>query len=106
MYALARNAWKYIDRDKRTDTTQYLEYSYLAPDTINETMDTLRLLELFTGKAALQRDPPQKTFTEAACIKRGRSLLLADAASIDALEITAEGFENTKRKTVLLKVRQ
>ena len=33
MYALARNSWKYLDRDKRTDKTQLLEFDFLAPDT-------------------------------------------------------------------------
>ena len=28
MYALARNAWKYIRRDKRIDKTQLIEYDY------------------------------------------------------------------------------
>jgi hypothetical protein len=106
MYALARNAWKYVDRDKRTDKTQQLEYSYLAPDTINEIFDALRLLELFTGKAALIKQDAAKEYTETACIKRGKALLMANDKTIDALEIIADGFENTKRKTVLLKVRQ
>lgn len=43
MYALARNAWKYQDRDKRTHKTQLIEYDYLAPDTINAMFDTLAL---------------------------------------------------------------
>lgn len=106
MYALARNAWKYVDRDKRTDKTQHLEYSYLAPDTVNEIFETLRLLELYTGKAALQKEQPAKDYSDAQCIKKGKALLIADDKSIDALEIIADGFENTKRKTVLLKVRQ
>jgi hypothetical protein len=45
MYALARNASKYIDRDKRTQKTQLIEYGYLAPDTVNEIFNALRLLE-------------------------------------------------------------
>jgi len=44
MYALERNAWKYADRDRRTDKIQQLEYDYLAPDTINELFDALKLL--------------------------------------------------------------
>jgi NDP-sugar pyrophosphorylase family protein len=106
MYALARNAWKYVDRDKRTERTQYLEYSYLAPDTVNEIFEALRLLELYTGKAALQKENPAKEYTDAQYIKKGKALLAADDKSIDALEIIADGFENTKRKTVLLKVRK
>ncbi|MBU9936574.1 MAG: DUF4954 family protein, partial [Ferruginibacter sp.] len=45
MYALARNAWKYVDRDKRTERIQRIEYDFLAPDTINELFDSLSFLE-------------------------------------------------------------
>jgi hypothetical protein len=45
MYALARNAWKYVDRDRRTVKKQLIEYDYLAPDTINELFDSLKILE-------------------------------------------------------------
>ncbi|MCC6256728.1 MAG: DUF4954 family protein [Chitinophagaceae bacterium] len=52
MYALARNSWKYVDRDKRTKKIQTLEYDYLAPDTINEMFDSLSLL----GAASVNAD--------------------------------------------------
>ncbi len=45
MYALARNTWKYQDRDMRTEKIQYIEYDYLAPDTINEIFIALDLLQ-------------------------------------------------------------
>ncbi len=45
MYALERNAWKYVDRDKRIDKVQHIEYEYLAPDTVNELFDGLALLQ-------------------------------------------------------------
>jgi Domain of unknown function (DUF4954) len=45
MYALARNAWKYVDRDRRTEKLQTIEYNFLAPDTINEIFDALNILE-------------------------------------------------------------
>jgi len=44
MYALERNAWKYTDRDRRTEKIQHLEFDYLAPDTINELFDSLKIL--------------------------------------------------------------
>lgn len=44
MYALARNEWKYVSRDRRTEKIQHIEYNYLAPDTINELFDTLQIL--------------------------------------------------------------
>jgi hypothetical protein len=45
MYALARNAYKYVDRDRRTEKIQHIEYDYLAPDTINEIFTALALLQ-------------------------------------------------------------
>ena len=45
MYALERNAWKYVDRDRRTNKVQSIEYDYLAPDTVNEIFDSLQLLQ-------------------------------------------------------------
>jgi hypothetical protein len=44
MYALARNAWKFEDRDKRTERIQKLEFDYLAPDTINEMFSSIEIL--------------------------------------------------------------
>jgi hypothetical protein len=55
MYGLARNSWKYVDRDKREDKVQRIEYDYLAPDTINEIFESLRLLEKAVGKSWLIR---------------------------------------------------
>jgi len=45
MYALSRNAWKYVDRDRRTEKIQHIEYDFLAPDTINEIFSSLTVLE-------------------------------------------------------------
>ena len=44
MYALERNAQKYVDRDRRTEKIQTIEYDYLAPDTINEMFKAIALL--------------------------------------------------------------
>jgi len=44
MYALSRNTWKYVDRDRRTEKIQTIEYDYLAPDTINEIFDAIEIL--------------------------------------------------------------
>ena len=57
MYALERNAWKYKDRDKRTEKIQLIEYNYLAPDTINE---------IFTAIVFLENLTPEKNDTASA----------------------------------------
>ncbi|RKY56105.1 MAG: DUF4954 domain-containing protein [Candidatus Neomarinimicrobiota bacterium] len=45
MYAMARNEWKYLNRDKRIYRVQNIEYAALAPDTGEEIIDSLDLLE-------------------------------------------------------------
>ena len=52
MYALARNAWKYVDRDRRTEKIQRIEYDFLAPDTINELFSAVKFLEKLKVNAA------------------------------------------------------
>jgi hypothetical protein len=44
MYALARNTWKYANRDQRTEKIQNIEFDYLAPDTVNELFEAVKLL--------------------------------------------------------------
>ncbi|WP_026770633.1 DUF4954 family protein [Asinibacterium sp. OR53] len=106
MYALARNAWKYVDRDKRTERIQHLEYDYLAPDTINEMFHALHLLETATGNAYYKVHHPQKTVTQEDARTTGKQLLHGDPKLVNQLEITIEGVENSKRKTILTKVTQ
>ncbi len=103
MYALARNAWKYSDRDKRTDKRPLIEYDFLAPDTINEIIDSLELFEKLVGEAWIREmDADQKEDPRSI----GKKLLLEDSDALNDLEITADGFENTSRKVKLLKVPQ
>ena len=105
MYALARNSWKYIARDQRTEKHQHLEYDYLAPDSINEIFDALQFLIRFTGKAVLQKNKAAE-YTDKEIMQAGKKLLENNDASLDELEIIADCFENSKRKVVILKTRQ
>ena len=106
MYALARNSWKYEDRDKHIQPIQQMEYDYLAPDTVNEMFNALSMFEYFTGKAFYKKEKPTESFAEDACRKKGKELLQNNNALIDSLEVEAEGLENATRKTVIIKVRQ
>ncbi len=105
MYALERNAWKYKDRDIRKEKYQLLEYDYLAPDLIGEMFDALKLLELFTGKAWFKKNNMPEA-EEGDYIQKGRELLKQNNALVNDLEITATGFENSKRKTIIRKAQQ
>lgn len=92
MYALARNSWKHMDRDRRTDKTQLLEFDYLAPDSVEEMLYAMELMEIAVGKAI------DGTRAE------GRALLLSSPEEVSRLKLYAEKAENSSRKTELLKV--
>ncbi|MEI8110749.1 MAG: DUF4954 family protein [Chitinophagia bacterium] len=102
MYALARNAAKYRDRDQRSDKIQRLEFDYLAPDTINELFHALTLIERATGKALLNQFPSTENSLLPETI--GKQALEIGDKRIGSLTISLDGIENSKRKTVLLKV--
>jgi hypothetical protein len=106
MYALARNSWKYTDRDKRIDKTQLLEFNFLAPDTINEIGQALKELEKFTGLAFLKASAKPKKYTDEELIQTGAHLLKTAPDEVNQLEIVAEGWENSDRKIRLVKVQQ
>ncbi|MGC4036525.1 MAG: DUF4954 family protein [Chitinophagaceae bacterium] len=104
MYALARNSGKYLSRDKRIDKTQLIEYDFLAPDSVNEMFDTIRQLQIYTGKAYLKKE--NKKVTEAEALETGKRLLEANNPVLNELEILAEDFENSTRKVQIIKVAQ
>jgi hypothetical protein len=108
MYALARNAWKYVDRDKRSDKLQLLEFDYLAPDSMHELAHALEILQKFTAKAWIEQSPGPADrsllTSEAALIALGRDLLVKNDPSLASLEITADNFENSRRKVLIRKV--
>jgi len=100
MYALARNAWKYEDRDKRKDKLQKLEFDYLAPDTIQEIKHAMGYIETAVGKY-LHKDA-NGSWSEEEYRNKGRKYLQQpEAAKIDKLPVS--GMENTSRPTVLIK---
>lgn len=106
LYAIARNEWKYRDRDARIEKEQRIEFEALAPDTINELIDALQLLALYTGKAFSQKKSPGKKITDKEYIKIGKKLLEENDKIINELEIVADGLENSDRKTIIIKVQQ
>ena len=117
LYALVRNSGKYKDRDKRIIKEQLIEPGYLAPDTVNEMIQALRLLEKLTGEAWInaQGEKGAQTRQQKGVGKQG-SGLVQNAARIgkrllehkdplvNELSITANDFENTQRPAKLVKV--
>jgi hypothetical protein len=101
MYALARNAYKYVDRDKRIYKHQVIEYDFLAPDSISEVLNAIRLLEKFTA-LSLDQDL-KKESPEEQLIAAGRKILQGSDARLKEAKIYAHGFENNKRPTLITK---
>ena len=104
MYALARNEEKYEARDQRGDKTQYIEYDFLAPDSVNEIFDSIQLLKRFTGHAFAKKQ--NKKLSKERIITLGEKLLETRDPMIDELEILADEFENAGRNVQLTKVQQ
>jgi carbonic anhydrase/acetyltransferase-like protein (isoleucine patch superfamily) len=116
MYALARNAWKYGDRDKRLEKIQLLEYDYLAPDSMEELASGIEKLQLIAARSWM-RHQNQGTITkenihetrnifsdEAALIKQGKQLLEKNDPFLHSIPFIAEGFENSSRKVRVIKL--
>jgi hypothetical protein len=103
MYALGRNAWKYVNRDQRPDKIQHIEFNYLAPDTLNEMMEATGLLELYAGRSVAARKGLE-ALQQNVIRKHGKTYL--EQQDGDEIEIIATGMENNRRQTVILKPRE
>lgn len=101
MYALARNSGKYESRDKRAFKNQYLEYDFLAPDSVNEIFDALRLIEKAVGDNHQNNNGIKKVSPERA-IQLGKKMLSRNNEA-DLAEIFIDGIENSSRKVQLVK---
>jgi len=106
MYALARNAWKYKDRDKRIEKIQHLEFDYLAPDSVQEIFEGLTILAKATGMSFLAQDgdPSGYDFTHPA--ELGADLLGNQDPRLGGIEVFVHGWENSKRPIQLIKVQE
>ncbi len=103
-YALARNAWKYVDRDKRKYKTPIFEYDYLAPDSVNELFKAREIIAIAVANAHLKKEKQPELQDESKLMALGVELLATkQKKEIDALEIVVKGFENSKRKVKLIK---
>ncbi len=105
MYALARNSWKYKQRDKRHLKINKLEFDYLAPDTACEIVEAMALLEIWTAKSFLKAANPQKldTLKERGLKQLGKDLLLNRSDDLKGITVFAEKIENSKRAVEVLK---
>ena len=85
MYALERNSWKTKNRDRRKVKVQRIEADYLAPDTAEEVIASLSLLNGWLGEAGYS---PQDMAGE-------------DGGTVRIIH--CRGFEQSKRGQVIIK---
>lgn len=103
LYALARNAAKYVERDKRNNKVQHIEYDFLAPDSVNEIFTALDLLKKFT---ALSRNDHPTNTPEKKLIKAGEAILEDPSVDIKNITVSKTGFENSVRPVCFSKVKE
>ena len=104
MYAIARNTSKYFSRDKRKRKIQNIEFETLAPDTMEETIEARKLLEVWVAKAYLRskgEDPDHYEYYDLR--ECGKQLLDLEPNTVNNLEVLGEGMEKSKRKVRILK---
>ena len=103
MYALARNTWKFQNRDKRQNKNQNVEFDSLAPDTVEEMFHARHLLEIWTAKSKLRQQSISIKNDEKELIRIGRELLYGAETEIVKLDILGENMEKSDRRIVILK---
>lgn len=116
MYALARNAWKYGDRDKRLEKIQLLEYDYLAPDSVQELCSAIDQLQLIAARSWLKLETQGsdqnehntdylKLLSDDVALKlKGKELLELNDPSFNSIPFLANGFENSSRRVRIIKL--
>lgn len=102
MYALARNSWKFGNRDNRKFSKQILHFDYLAPDTVNEIFEGMTWLEKLVGEAYLEQ-APQNGHHQQEARAVGKKLLMDRDPVLNQLQIHSPQFESGKRTCKILK---
>ena len=94
-YALERNAWKYGQRDKRKNIRQFVEYDYLAPDTVRETLHGSDIICQATARALGLSENSEDS------LRIAKTYLLSEASL--GTEVFLSGAERSDRPVLLMK---
>lgn len=95
IYALERNTWKFVKRDKREFVGQMFEYSYLAPDSISEILNALDILYKWIAQ---ELEPDAKDSYRAIAEKA-----IEGGYNPSGIIISSEGIEASARKVLVKK---
>ena len=97
LYALLRNEGKFQARDKRVRKDLLIEYDPFAPDTAEEIVRALALLEEWTGSAVLLSQGSAIAELPRATLREAGWKALSDPKSLPPGEVEATGVENSRR---------
>jgi hypothetical protein len=103
LYALERNSWKALERDKRKVKKQHIETNYLAPDTAEEIIAGLSLIEGWMTEAGIPEAPRED---QAQADNEDPEYELSPEESGKDPAIPARGLERRNRSQVILKPRR
>jgi len=104
MFAMARNNWKFANRDVRVFKVQNIEFDAYAPDTMEEAISARKLLDKWVAKAwLLGSGADAGTKTDAELVELGHDLLNGPKEKLDGLEVFGEDMEKSKRPVRILK---
>ena len=106
MYAIARNTSKYQSRDRRKRKIQNIEFETFAPDTMEETIEGRKLIEVWVAQAYLKQQGIENNLEHKELRLLGQDLLVNKPEVVDQLEVFAEGMEHGKRKVRVIKPRR
>ncbi|MBN1895550.1 DUF4954 family protein, partial [bacterium] len=85
---------------------QFIEFDFLAPDTVEEIIRARRLLEIWTAKAQLRAEGISEAGRSGKVLSEMGRKILESGKQADSLEILGEGMEKSSRKVRILKGRQ
>jgi hypothetical protein len=111
LYALERNSWKALDRDKRVVKVQHIEADYLAPDTAEEIITALAQLERWFAAAGVPASSLVPSILPAQSVKGPEENGYEEdpayaSAGETADEIPVTGLERHRQRAVALKPRR
>jgi hypothetical protein len=105
LYALERNSWKTLKRDNRKVKVQHIEADYLAPDTAEEIIAALELLETWMAAAGMTSEGPSALSPTEYTYSDDEDPEY-DYSAADEDVLPAIGLERHTRPAVILKPRQ
>lgn len=102
MYSLMRSRYKFPKRDKRIHSNQFIEHDPFAPDTIEEILAAISILEQNAGREWFKQNKKTDVST-LECEKKGKELFQSGSYCPDQIELPTGTIEKGNRPVVIIK---